>query len=815
MFQDIDLFQDLTFGLRLLRRNPGVSILAIFCLTLGIGATTAVFGWVEGILLRPFPLVAHQERMIALAGTTRGTTDLTDVSWPDLQDFQKRCTLFDWFIVDRITGTTLSTGDRAERTLGSVVSANYFDALGVRPILGRGFEPSEDTGRNAHAVTVISYQMWRDRFHGDPEIIGKTQMLNNQQHTIIGVAPERFYGTFVGYAFQFWVPVSMQERFDPTGYKLENRGARWIEGFARLKPGVTLAQAQTEISAVAARLETEYPSTNRGWNVRLFPLSQTPFNNAGTLMPTLRIALVVAWFVLLIACANAGNLLLVRSFARRHEMSVRLALGVTRGRLIKQLITEGMILSVLAAVGGLLIAFLSRNLIMLLFPARPGLTVNLPAEIDWRVLLLGASVCLISTLLFGLAPAIQATRVDLAAAMKNEAGGVIGGSSKTRVRSALVMVQVSLSFVLLVGAGLLFKSLQRMRNMSPGFSTQGVLTTAIDLHSAGYDSQRIKNFQDQLIDRVQALPGVESAAFTRVAPFSYPSYSSAPIRVEGYVVPPGEEPAIEYDEVGPGYLAAMGIPIVTGREFTRADNEQAPLVAVVNETMAAQYWRGEDPVGRRFQVNDRWMQVVGVAKDSKYQTLMETGKPFFYVAMRQNTPGQVLQIRTRLGPETMAAALAQQVRALDPNLAPYEVITMREQVDRMTWAHRAPLILLAIFGGLALVMAAIGLYGVMSYAVSQSSHELGLRMALGAGTSNMVRLVISRGLRLTVGGVLVGAGAALLLTRLIGDLLYRVSPRDPVAFGLALAVMLISALAACFFPAWRAARTDPVRALKD
>ncbi|MGH9822489.1 MAG: FtsX-like permease family protein, partial [Blastocatellia bacterium] len=493
------------------------------------------------------------------------------------------------------------------------------------------------------------------------------------------------------------------------------------------------------------------------------------------------------------------------------EMSVRLALGVSRDRLIKQLLTEGMILSVLAAAGGLVVAFLSRNFIMVLFPARLGVIVNLPAEIDWRVLALSATVCLVSTLLFGLAPAMQATRVDLAAAMKNEAGGVIGGSSKTRVRSALVMVQVSLSFVLLVGAGLLFKSLQRLRSLSPGFSTQG----AIDLYSAGYDSQRIKSFQDQLIDRVQALPGVESAAFTRIAPFSYRSYSSDAIRVDGYVVPPGEEPTIEYDEVGPGYLATMGIPLVAGREFMRSDNEKAALVAVVNETMAAQYWRGEDPAGRRFQVNDRWMQVVGVAKDSKYQTLMETGKPFFYVAMRQNTLGQGLQIRTRLGPETMAAALAQQVRALDPNMAPYEVITMREQVDRMTWAHRAPLILLAIFGGLALVLAAIGLYGVMSYAVSQSSHELGLRMALGAGTSNMVGLVMSRGLRLTVGGVLVGAGAALMLTRLIGDLLYKVSPRDPAAFGLALAVMLISALAACFFPAWRAARTDPVRALKD
>ncbi|MBZ5625692.1 MAG: ABC transporter permease, partial [Acidobacteriia bacterium] len=562
------LWQDVRYGFRMLRRNPGFSALVVLCLTLGIGANASVFSWIEGILLRPFPLVVHQERMMAVTGTNR-ESGRDDVSWPDFVDFQRSCTLFDAFIVDRITGTTLSNGDRAERSPASVVSANYFDVLGVHPILGRGFEPAEDFGRNAHPVTVISYSMWKERFHNDPGIIGKTQMLNGMPHTIIGVAPEGFYGTFVGWAMRFWVPASMQERFDPGGYKLEDRGARWIEGFVRLKLGVTAEQAQAEISAVASRLEHDYPATNRGRGVKLFPLWQTPFNNAGALLPTLGIALAVVVFVLLIACANVSNLLLVKAFGRRHEMTVRLSVGAGRGRLLMQLLTEGLILSTLAAAGGLVMANWCRNLLVLLLPARGGVAMTLPGEIDWRVLVLAAGVCLVSTLLFGLVPAIQTSKIDLASALKAESGGVVGGRRRALVRSGLVLVQVALSFVLLVGAGLLLQSLRRVQNTSPGFSTHGVLTTSVDLVAAGYDAQRTRNFQDDLIDRVQAIGGVESAAFARMTPFSYRSYSSAPIAVDGYLPAPDEQPTADYNEIGPAYLSTMGIPLVSGREFTR------------------------------------------------------------------------------------------------------------------------------------------------------------------------------------------------------------------------------------------------------
>jgi predicted permease len=809
------LQQDLRFGFRMLVRSPGFSLLAILCLTVGIGANAAVFGWIEGILFRPYPRVVRQERLLVLAGTARGTPGFNEVSWPDFLDFQKNCTLLDAVIAEKIVGTTLSIGDRAERTTGSIVSANYFDAMGVPPALGRGFTPDEDSGRNAHPVVVISYQLWKDRFRGDPAIVGKTQMFNGLPHTIVGVTPEGFYGTFVGYPFQFWAPASMQETFDSSGYKLEDRGARWIEGFVRLKPGVTAAQAQAEIAGVASRLELAYPETNRGRGIKLVPLWQSPFNGAGILLPTLGIALAVVFFVLLIACANVGNLMLVRSFARRHEMTIRLAIGADRRRLLKQLLTEGLILSGVAAAGGLLVASWCRNALVRIIPPR-GVPMRIAGDIDWRVLMLSAAVCLISTLLFGLVPAIQSSKVDLAGALKSESGSVVGGRHGSWIRSTLVLLQVALSFILLVAAGLLIQSLQRIRTSSPGFSTQGVVLTAVNLFAAGYDAQRARNFQDQLMDRVQALSGVESAAYARITPFSYRTYSSAPIAVDGYEAPPDQQPTVEYNEVTPTYFQTLGIPFVSGREFTRGDDETAPLVAVVNQTMVAQYWRGENPVGKRLKVKDRWMQVVGVVKSAKYANLLEREKPFFYVPLRQNPSTQVgLFVRTPQGPETMAPLLTRQVHALDPELAPYEVITMREQIDRSTSSQHIAVTLLTGFGGLALLLAGIGLYGVMSYAVSQSTRELGLRMALGAAPSHLLRLVMSRGVTLTAGGVALGAGAALLLTRLLGYLLYKVSPRDPLSFGLAFAVMIVAAVAASLVPAWHATQTDPVRALRS
>src|SRR5256885_11160602 len=809
--------QDLRFGLRILRRSPGFSILAILCLTLGIGTNAAVFSWIEGILIRPYPLVAHQDRMVALFGTRQGTTEKEGLSYPDFLDLEKNSTLFESFIVDRITGTTLSVGDRAERASGGIVSANYFDALGIQPILGRGFRPEEGTGRNAHPVTVISYRTWKDRYDGDPNIIGRTQILNGVQHTIIGVAPEKFHGTFIGYSFSFWVPTSMQETFDTTGYKLEDRGARWIEGYAFLKPGVTRQQAQAELNAIAQRLGNDFPETNRGHGFEILPLWKTPFNAVANLSPTLGITTGVAFFVLLIACANVSNLLLARSLVRRHEMTMRLALGAGRRRLIRQLFTEGLLLSMIAALGGIAVAYWTRTALVLAFPPSvPGITIDYPGQLDWRVLLLSVAICIGSTLLFALMPAVQASHVDLSGALKSEGAGVVGGSGRSRLRSALVLVQVSLSFVLLAGTGLLLQSLQRMQNTSPGFLTSNVIVSVVDLFSAGYKLDRANIFHTQLLDRVRALPGVESAALTRVTPFSYNPPSSAPIEIDGYQSAPDSQPNADYVQVSEDYFSTLGIPLVVGREFTKNDDENAPRVVIVNETMAAKYWPGKDPIGQRLKVKDNWMQIVGVAKNVKIETKLEPARSFFYVPVRQNFfVGNALLIRTRETPGAITNALSREVHALDPTFAPYAEDRLQEQVDQRGYTQRLAVTLLAIFGGVALFLATIGLYAVMSYSVSQRTHELGLRMALGADAGNLLRLVLSHGLRLTTAGILVGTIAAFVLTRLMGNLLYKVSPRDPLAFGSALVVITLASLAACFFPAWRATRIDPVRALRE
>jgi predicted permease len=521
---------------------------------------------------------------------------------------------------------------------------------------------------------------------------------------------------------------------------------------------------------------------------------------------------VVVMFVLLIVCANVGNLLLVRSFGRRHEMTVRLALGADRGRLLRQLVTEGSLLSACGAAGGMLMAYWCRHALVLVFPENG---MYLPGQIDGRVLGLSAAICLVVTLAIGLVPAFQTRHLALADTLKTEASSVMGARGRAWFRSSLVVLQVTLSFILLVGATLLMQSLRKIRNTNPGFSTTRVLDTWIPLAAAGYDAPRAKTFQDELIQRIRALPGVEAAAYARVVPLGYQPFSSAPIAVDGYEAQPNEQPTADYNEVSTEYFATLGIPLISGREFTRADDENAARVAIVNQTMVARYWRGQNPIGQRLQVKGNWVQVVGIAADSKYYSMEENARAFFYVPLRQYFDIEPdIHIRTMQPLETIQTALIREVRALDPSLALYEMITLEEQVNRSTSHEFVAVTLVALLGGLALLLASIGLYGVMAYTVSQGTRELGLRMALGAGTANVLRLVLSRGLLLTATGIMIGIALALLLTRLLGNLLYHVSPQDPLAFAAAFAVMTLASAAACFLPAWRATRTDPMQALR-
>jgi macrolide transport system ATP-binding/permease protein len=809
------LAQDARFGLRMLRRSPGFSIVAVLCLTLGIGANAVVGGWIEGILFRPFPGVANQDRLVHVAGTAKGEAGYTGLSFPDFSDLQRESTLFDAFIVSKITGTTISTGDRAERLVGLMVSPNYFQALGVQPVLGRGFAPDEGTGWNAHPVTVISFREWQDRFHGDRAIIGKTQQYNNVTYVIVGVAPEGFIGTFVGYAMQFYVPTSMQAAFDPSGYRLEDRGARWIEGFALLKRGVTLDQAQAEMSAAAARLASVYPDQDRGRGVRLLPLWRGTFDGAQDLLPTLRIGLLVAAFVLLIACANVANLLLVRSFLRRHEITVRLSLGAGRLRLIRQLFTEALLLSAIATGCAALLAYWLRNALTLFFPSQGGVVYTFRGDFDWRVCVLSAMIGILSVVVFAAVPALHSSRVDLSAALKSDSRSASGQRDRSRLRSALVVFQVALSFVLLVAAGLVLQSLEGISDANPGFSTDGVVATSINLFAAGYDSTRAKTFDDRLVQSIRSIGGVDTVALARSLPFSTRPYDNGPIAVDGFVPKADEQPTASYNSISPGYFATLGIGLASGRDFTSADDESSEPVAIVGETMVEQFWRGENPIGKRLQIAGRWRRIVGVANNVKFESLLDAPGALLYLPLKQNfsTQGAIF-IRTRRAPDALSRSLARRIRALDPRIAPYEVITLREQVRRATSSQRIAVTLLAMFGALAMLLAGIGLYGTMAYAVSQRRRELGLRTALGAAPTVLLRLVLSQGLRLTAIGVVLGGVAAFASTRMIAYMLYQVSPRDPHAFVAALVIMVLAALLACLAPAWRAARTNPVAALR-
>lgn len=808
------LGQDVRFGARMLWRTPGFTALAVVCLALGIGGNAAVFSWVESILLRPYPGVADQSRLVAIAGTGKGEAGYSDMSWPDFTDLSRSSNLFSAFVATKIVGAALTGGDRAERAVGQLVSANYFDALGVHPTLGRGFLPDEETGANAHPVTVISFRLWRDRFAGDRAVIGKTIMLNRVAHTIVGVAPESFAGTFVGYAMQFWVPASMQAAFNGT-YQLDDRSARWIEGLAVLAPGVSVARAQAAMSTAAGRLESQFPNADRGRGVRVLPLWKAPFDNAQELLPMIRIAFIVVVLVLLVACANVANLLLVRSVARCQEMTARLALGASRWRLLRQLITEGVLLSLLATAVGLVVAYWSRHALVLFFAPRGGVNLTFSVDLDWRVLALSGLLGLTSTLAFALVPALRGTRVDLASALKADSRSASGGAG-VRLRGGLVILQVAVSLVLVVGAGLLASSLQRIGGANPGFREDGVLTTRVGLLSAGYDTTRAKRFAEDLVDRLHGVAGIDSVAIARTIPFE-PSgpFASAPVATDAYRPEQDEQPSANYNAVTPGYFATLGIPLLRGRDFTRADDDTTAPVAIVSEAMAAKYWPGADPVGKRLRVRDRWMQVVGLAKNIQYQSLLTPPEPLFYLPFRQNVAlSFAVQVRTRDGAATLRPAFVRVLRELDPNVVPYELLSMREQVARSTSTQHVAGAFLGVFAAVALALAALGVYGVMSYVVTQSRRELGLRMALGAAPRDVLGLVLYRGLALTGVGIIVGLAVALGTTRLLGDLLYKVSPRDPRIFALAFAVMVVGAVAACAVPAWRAARTDVVNALR-
>jgi putative ABC transport system permease protein len=809
------LFHDLRFGFRRLIKTPGFALIAILSLALGIGANTAVFSLVNLILFRPLP-VADPEKVVSVSAVGKNG-ELAAFSYPNYLDFRDRNEVLSGLLVSRFAYMSLSRNGNNERVWGDLVSGNYFDVLGVKPALGRTFLPEEDKTRLSHPVAVISHSLWQTRFGGDPSIINNDVLINGRKFKVIGVTPAGFKGTEVIYTPEIYVPFAMQKWIEPESDYMDNRGSGNMFAVGRLKSGVGAAQAEASLNLLAAQLAKDFPNDNEGLGIQVIP--------PGFVIPQLRNAMLgvsaalmgLVALVLLIACTNLANLLLARATERGREIAIRLSIGAGRARIVRQLLTESVMLAV---TGGLVGMALAQWIIDSIMALKPPIEIPLTLEphVDWRVLVFSMIVSVVTGVLFGLVPALQATKPDLVPALKDAASQ--SGVRRSLLRSGLVVAQISVSLLLLIAAGLTLRALQRLRVMNPGFNPENALMMNFDLSLQGYEKDAGVQFRKQLLNRVESLPGARTASITDFMPLSM-SYNGTTILIEGRPQERGvNTPQAMKADVGLKYFETIGTPLVAGRDLTEQDQEGKTRSAVVNETFARKFFPGANPIenalGKQFRTSPEgqpW-QIAGVARDGKYWTIDEDPQAFVWLPIGKQLAYNYLLVRTSAKPETVIGAIRGEFRNLDPNLPVTDVKTLTEHMSLSLFPARAFASLLSAFGLLALALAAIGIFGVMSYAVSQRTREIGVRMALGAGAKDIFKLVIGRGLLLTSIGVGVGLTLALVGTRLISNLLYSMSAIDPLTFAGVTLLLVAVAFLACYFPARRAMKTDPMVALR-
>ena len=807
------LLQDVRFGVRRLLKSKGFSLVAILSLALGIGANAAIFSLVNLVLFRPLP-VPNPEQIVSVSAVGKEGA-MAAHSYLNYVDLRDRNNVLSGLLAYRFAPMSLSRNGNNEIIYGYLTSGNYFELLGVQAALGRLFTPDDDRTPGAHPVAVLSHASWQKRFGANPNIVGQTMLLNNHSYTIIGVAPPRFNGTEIVFAPELWVPMMMLPQIEPGSKQLEQRDNSSSYCIGRLKPGVTLAQAEQSLSNLMTQLGREYPDANEGKGVMvtppglIFPTVRTPFIGfAGVLMLTVVL-------VLLIACTNLAGLLLARATGRRKEIAIRLSLGASRAQLVRQLLTESLLLALVGGIVGVLLAVWLVDLV-LAFKPPVSFPLLLDLQLDWRVLGFTVVLSVLTGALFGLLPALQATKPELVPALKDETA--LGGYRRSRLRSTLVVAQVALSLVLLVAAGLVVRSLQHVQVMSPGFNPDHMVTMTMSLSLQGYDDAKGRQFQQQAIERIRNLPGVKAAASTNSLPLSL-NTSDTSIFSEG--APPArgaQAPNALNTRVSAGYFETMEIPLSAGRVFTEHDKEDTPRVAVINETFARRFWPGQDAVGKRFRtgnINGPLIEVAGVVKDGKYFSLGEEPKPFFYLPVRQSYDDQTTLIaRTVNDPHATLAAMRNEVLKLNPAMPFSDVKTMPEHLSLSLFPLRIGASVVGSFGLLALLLAAIGIYGVMAFAVSQRTREIGIRMALGAQGRDVLGLIIKQGVTLLLVGLGIGLAGALLATRLMTSVLYGVSRTDMITFVSVTALLGVVVLLACWVPARRATKVDPLIALR-
>src|SRR5216684_868902 len=659
------LLQDLSFSVRMLRKNPGFTLTLVVTLALGIGANATIFTWIKAVLLAPLPGIEEPEKLVEIWGATRNNSALSS-SYVDYLDYRDQNKVLSGLIAHQVLPLNLGRSEKPERVWGAIVSGNYFDVLGVRPLIGRTFLPEEDRTPNTHPVVVIGYGLWERRFGADPNVLGRTITLNEHDFTVIGVAPKDFASPFAGLALDVWTPVMMKDYVARPHFSLTDRGSRWLLVMGRLKPGATVPQAQANIGAIASHLEQEYPQTNERMGVAVYSVLQSPFSLKQNMRPALAILMAAVAVVLLIACANVANLLLARAASRRKEIAVRLALGGSRGRLVRQMLTESFVLASLGAALGLAIAFwTARSLAAFLPPYASRASFDTRPDAVVFAFTLGLTV--ITTLLFGLAPTLHASKQDLVTAMKDNTVTVGRGPRKVSLRHVLVITQVALSMVAVFIEGKFVRSLREAYRADPGFNPHGVLLASFDPFLSGYDESRGREFYRRLVERVRTVPGIQSATLARRLPLTDGGIAFANVAIDGYAPAKDEDMRLNYETVGPQYFQTMRIPFVHGRDFDERDQEAAPGVVIINETMARRYWPGGDALGRRLKLTKDWLEIVGIAKDVKNRSLSEAPQPFLYLPLLQDyRSNMILVARTTIDPEKMFQPVRAEVAALDP-----------------------------------------------------------------------------------------------------------------------------------------------------